>query len=64
MTNEERTATIGSLLRERAGYEARGQTERVAQVDAQLRLLGVEAKIKSERAERRPSVKRAKEKRG
>jgi hypothetical protein len=34
------TAEIEALLKERAGYIARGKTDRVRQVDAQLAALG------------------------
>jgi len=38
--DQQRSATIESLLRERAGLVARGRPDRVAQVDAELERLG------------------------
>lgn len=59
MTKEESKATIGALLAERRGYENRGESERVAQVDAQLKALGYGAEKKSTRAEKRPGAQQA-----
>lgn len=53
MTEEERKRTIGALIEERRGYEMRGLTSRVAQVDEQLRSLGADAKPPVARAARR-----------
>jgi hypothetical protein len=57
VTKEEKQATIGALLEERRGYELRGEDDRVAQVDAQLKALGHEARKPAARAETRPSRK-------
>jgi len=40
LTVEQTAAQIAALRRERASYVARGLAERVAEVDAQLELLG------------------------
>lgn len=58
MTKEDREATISALIEERRGYVLRGEEERVALVDAELRRLGHEAKKPSARASRRPSQRR------
>jgi hypothetical protein len=58
VTKEEREATIRALLAERRGYELRGESERVAEVDAELRRLGHEAAKPQARAERRPAARR------
>lgn len=52
---------VESLLEERRGYVLRGLTNRVAQVDAQLELLGfaVEAETEVEAAARPSGRKRA-----
>lgn len=42
---------IDALLVERAGYERRGLTDRIAQVDEQLRLHGYEAPARKADAE-------------
>ena len=39
-TDAQRAETIGALLKEREGYEARGDAESAAGVSDQLRLLG------------------------
>lgn len=44
---------IAALIRERAGLQARGLTDRVKQVDAQLRLLGAKGATPAQRAEKR-----------
>lgn len=45
---------IDALLRERAGYVARGLTDRVAQVDAQLDLRGYVAPVADEAPQPEP----------
>ena len=69
MTKEQQKATIQALLQERHGYELRvvgaeedgneealaAATERIKQVDAELRKLGHEASKPASRASRRPS---------
>jgi hypothetical protein len=58
VTKEEKKATIAALLEERRGYVLRDEKDRVAQVDAQLRVLGHEAKKPAARALSRPSGRR------
>ena len=53
MTKEETQATISALLEERRGYVLRGDEQRLAQVDAQLRALGASAEKPATRASRR-----------
>lgn len=53
MTEEQRKDQIIALIRERAGYEQRGETARVAAVDAELRRLGGEGRAPRKRAEQR-----------
>jgi len=53
---------IAALIRERAGYEAQGNEEGVAAVDAELRAFGHKAAAPAKRAEIRPAE--APEKRG
>lgn len=52
MTDEQRKAMIAALLRERLGYDTRGLKHRVAEVDAQLRVLG-HGKAPAKRAQTR-----------
>lgn len=59
MTSEQRAAQIAALLEERRGYEARGDTTRVADVDAELRALGHEGSAPIARAEKRPRNRKA-----
>lgn len=63
MTNEQRAAYIKDLLKERAAYERRGNTDGVTDVDDELRKIGAAADIPARTAEKRPAAKRAKEKR-
>jgi hypothetical protein len=56
MTDEQQAAKIRALLEERAGYEARGDMERAAQVDASLSHLGHRAAKPVDRAEKRPAA--------
>lgn len=55
MTKEEKEASIKALLEERRGYLTRGEDERVAAVDAELKRLGAGAETASKKATRRPS---------
>jgi len=55
MTNEQRQARITALLRERVGYEARGDKDRVKAVDAELAAYGAEGKAPAQRATKRPA---------
>ena len=57
MTNEQRQRYITALLEERRGYDARGNADGVAQVDAELRRVGHEGTAPVTRAERRPSAR-------
>lgn len=59
MTDEERAGKIRALLEERAGYVQRGQSERAAQVDAELARIGHQAAKPVERAEKRPAARPA-----
>ena len=63
VTNEQRSALITALLKERAGYEKRGNATGVAEVNEELRKIGATGEIPVSAAEKRPAVKRAKEKR-
>lgn len=58
MTDEERARQIRALLEERAGYEARGDSDRAAQVDAELSRLGAQGKPPVKRAEQRVQAQR------
>ncbi len=55
MTNEQRQARITALLRERVGYEARGDKARVQAVDAELAAYGHEGKTPAQRSTKRPA---------
>jgi hypothetical protein len=57
VTSEQRAAYIKGLLDERAGYEKRGDTDRVNEVNEQLRRLGHDAETPAKRAERRPAAR-------
>lgn len=63
MSKEDDQATIKALLEERRGYVLRGEDNRVAAVDAQLKALGASAEKKSVRAQKRPAEKKASTKR-
>lgn len=56
-TDQQRKAHIQALLRERAGYVARGLADRVAQVDEQLAHLGAQGAAPAARAVRRSTRK-------
>jgi len=55
MTEEERKAYIAGLLEERRGYEVKGDTDAIAQVDAELKRVGHKAKAPAKRSEKRPA---------
>jgi hypothetical protein len=73
MTKEEKNRVVSALLVERSAYEARSAAalddkddaafaaaqDRLAQVDAELKKLGAQAKKPSEQASRRPSAQPA-----
>lgn len=59
MTKEETDAQIKALLEERRGYVNRGEDDRVAQVDKELKRLGAAAEKPSTRAQKRPGGKQA-----
>lgn len=59
MTSEQRTNLINALIEERRGYELRGDTSRVEDVDAELRALGHEGTTPAARAEKRPRNRKA-----
>lgn len=50
MTSEQKRDLIAALIRERAGYEQYGLTDRVAEVDAELARWGHGAKAPAKRA--------------
>lgn len=52
-SDEERAATIAALIREKAGYEARGDQDGISQVDAELDRLSANAKPPAKRASTR-----------
>lgn len=54
MTEEDRADRIKALLRERAGYEQRGNQARVDAVNAELTRLGHGASAPQKRADKRP----------
>ncbi len=53
MTDQERAGKIRALLEERHGYEVRGLTGSVSEVDEQLRLLGAQGATPVKRAAQR-----------
>jgi hypothetical protein len=57
MTNEESARYVAALLEERRGYAARGLTDRVEAVDAELRRLGAQGKSPAKRSEKRGKKK-------
>ncbi len=57
VSQQERAQMIATLLRERAGYEARADKGGVDAVDAELRRYGHEAATPAKRSERRPAQK-------
>lgn len=60
-TNEQNAQRIRALIRERAGYAQRGLTERVKQVDAELKALGAAGKPPAKRATKLKADKRGAE---
>lgn len=56
VNDQVRDAYINSLLRERDGYEAAGNTAGVKDVTAELQRVGAESKPKAKRAEKRPAA--------
>lgn len=61
ITDDDRQARITALIEERRGYEQRGLTERVAEVDAELRAYGAEGAAPAKRAAKRPSSRKTPE---
>jgi hypothetical protein len=61
VTDEQRAAKIRALLEERAGYQQRGQTDRAAAVDAELRRLGAAGTPPAKRASTRPAANASEE---
>jgi hypothetical protein len=55
LSDERRKAWLIALIEERRGYEQKGLTDRVAEVDEQLRLLGADH---ADRVHRRPKLKK------
>lgn len=53
MTDQEKEAKVAALVKERAGYVVHGRSDRVAQVDAELKRLGVSASVPVKRASKR-----------
>ena len=53
MTDEQRDAKIAALIRERAGCDKYSLTDRVEEIDAELRRLGAEGMTPVKRATRR-----------
>lgn len=60
MTDAEKAEYIKALLDERRGCERRGLTDRVKDIDAELRKAGHEAATPAKRAESRPRASRTK----
>jgi hypothetical protein len=59
MTDEKKSAYILALLEERRSCESRGLTDRVKDIDEELKRQGHEAKTPAKRAESRPRTKKA-----
>lgn len=53
VSEEQRDSHIAALIREKAGYEQRGDTARVSQVQAELDRIAGKAKTGRARAEKR-----------
>lgn len=49
-TNQQSADYIAALLRERDGYEVHGRTEKVAEVNAELKRIGAQGKPPAKRA--------------
>lgn len=60
MNDTDKADYIKSLLEERTGCEKRGLTDRVKDIDAELRKVGHEAKTPAKRAESRPRATKKK----
>ncbi len=58
MTDEKKAAYIAALIDERRSCERRGLSDRVNDIDAELRAQGYEAKTPAKRAESRPRTAR------
>lgn len=56
VNDQVRNAYIASLIQERDGYEAHGNTTGVKDVTAELQRLGAESTPKVKRAEKRPAA--------
>lgn len=52
-SEEQRDSTLAALIREKAGYEQRGETDRAAGVQAELDRIAGKAKTGRARAEKR-----------
>lgn len=57
MTNEQRSETIKALIEERRGHVFHDRTDRVKDVDEELRKLGYDAATPATRAEKRPAAR-------
>lgn len=53
MTDQEKETKIKALMKERAGYELHGKLERAAEVDVELKKLGVEGSAPAKRSSKR-----------
>lgn len=60
MTDQQKADYIKALIKERGSCEKRGLTDRVMDIDAELKKVGYEAKTPAKRAESRPRVTRTK----
>jgi len=58
LTDEQREDRIGALIRELAGYEQRGDTDRAKQVKTELDRLGAKGKAPQKRAAKAKPKKR------
>lgn len=58
MTDDKKAAYIAALLDERRACESQGLTDRVNDINAELRAQGHEAKTPAKRAESRPRTAR------
>lgn len=57
MTEQEKEGYVRALVHERKGYLARGEKDRAAEVDAELRRLGAEAEPVRKTAAKRKAAK-------
>jgi hypothetical protein len=60
VNDTDKAAYIAGLLDERRGCERRGLTDRVKDIDAELRRVGHEAAVPAKRAESRPRATKTK----